>query len=49
MNSTHSICSKFYEEPIGIRLTLLSENGQIVSLRDFLLPMLVNGQVKVGK
>lgn len=21
MNSTHSICSKFYEEPIGIRLT----------------------------
>lgn len=27
---------------------LLSENQQLTSLRDFLLPMLMNGQVKVG-
>jgi len=26
----------------------LEENQQLVSLRDFLLPMLMNGQVKVG-
>ncbi len=26
-----------------------AENQQLVSLRDFLLPMLMNGQVKVGK
>lgn len=27
----------------------ITENHQLVSLRDFLLPMLMNGQVKVGK
>lgn len=28
---------------------LIVENGQLAELRDFLLPMLMNGQVKVGK
>ena len=29
-------------------LTSYNENQQLASLRDFLLPMLMNGQVKVG-
>ncbi len=31
------------------KFSLLEENQQLASLRDFLLPMLMNGQVKVGK
>ena len=29
-------------------MSLEKENQQLASLRDFLLPMLMNGQVKVG-
>ena len=37
-------------EAIGFKLRELSlENQHLASLRDFLLPMLMNGQVKVGK
>lgn len=39
-----SIVSPLYEELIGCSC----ENQQLASLRDFLLPMLMNGQVKVG-
>ena len=37
-------------ESMGEQMRLLSlENQQLSALRDFLLPMLMNGQVKVGK
>ena len=35
----------FFKEIEGLEF----ENVQLMSLRDFLLPMLMNGQVKVGK
>ena len=36
-------------EAVGKNLKSVSvENQQLASLRDFLLPMLMNGQVKVG-
>ena len=41
--------SKAVEPLIYKVLELQKENQQLASLRDFLLPMLMNGQVKVGK
>ena len=49
---SNHILKSFIEiaEPIGEKMRLISmENQQLASLRDFLLPMLMNGQVKVGK
>lgn len=33
----------------SIRSARFSENQQLTSLRDFLLPMLMNGQIKIGE
>ena len=47
-NNVSSISKQFdllYEKVVTARI----ENQQLASLRDFLLPMLMNGQVKVGK
>lgn len=47
----HLIC--LYQSKMGSALNQMinisNENQQLASLRDFLLPMLINGQVKVGK
>ena len=47
-----NVLDDFYRrtDSLGLKLKELSlENQHLVSLRDFLLPMLMNGQVKVGK
>jgi type I restriction enzyme S subunit len=38
----HTICSLYYDKIQD----LFIENAQLASLRDWLLPMLMNGQVK---
>ena len=46
------IAEKYNSKMIGMfdrTKSLLEENQQLVALRDFLLPMLMNGQVKIGK
>ena len=39
----------FFENSLNTIVELRNENQQLSTLRDFLLPMLMNGQVKVGK
>ena len=39
----------FFEKALDTIVELRNENQQLASLRDFLLPMLMNGQVKVGE
>jgi type I restriction enzyme S subunit len=48
---TEKIVNQFYEILENIqekKQTALAENQQLSSLRDWLLPMLMNGQVRVG-
>ena len=49
---TESVLKKYYKavEPIyDLQMNTSKETQQLAELRDFLLPMLMNGQVKVGK
>ena len=39
---------KQIKEWFGLKATLVEEKQQLTSLRDYLLPLLMNGQVKVG-
>lgn len=48
-NDTLQKFNDFAKQIIIKQLEIKAENQQLTSLRDFLLPMLINGQVKVGK
>ncbi len=45
----HAMKYPFFENALQTIVELRNENQQLASLQDFLLPMLMNGQVKVGK
>lgn len=42
-------CNSFFENIVKEKLRILDENQELASLRDWLLPMLMNGQVSVGE